>query len=63
MELVNSFCNSGDVKFNASDGNDVELKETTKVGWIKFSKCVRLLHNKSILLKTKIRIHPCLLEC
>ena len=56
VDFVNSFCCSGD-RLNASEEGKAAVAARTRIEWIKFRECGKLLYGRKFSLKMKGRIY------
>ena len=56
VDLVKSICYLGD-RLNASGGSEAAVTPRTRIGWIKFKECEKLLNGRKFLLKMKGKIY------
>ena len=50
FEFVKSFCWLG-VRLNASGGSEAAVRARTRIGWVKFRECGKLLYGRKFSLK------------
>ena len=56
VDFVKSFCYLGD-RLNASGGSEAAITARTRIGWIKFRECGKLLYGRKFSLKMKGKIY------
>ena len=56
VETVMSFCNVGD-RLKASRGSESAVTTRTRIGWVKFTECVKVVHGKRFSLRLKGKVY------